>query len=55
MPPSVRGIINDGVGGYGATGAVRYYEGQEGVQHPLLVNISSLYDVALFGSVQSAV
>ena len=49
MPPSVRGILYDGVGGYDAFWAVRAYEGQEGVQHILLVSISSLYGVALFG------
>ena len=42
MPPSVSGKLNDGVGGYDVSGAGRDYEGQEGVQHLLLVSISSL-------------
>ena len=52
MPPSVRGILNDGVGGYDVAGAVRSCEGQEGVQHLLLVSISSLHSVSLFGGDQ---
>ena len=49
MPPSVHGIINYCVGGYDVAGAGRAYEGQEGVQHILLVSISSLCAVDLFG------
>ena len=49
MPPSVRGILNDGVGGYDVAGAVRAFEGQEGVQHLLLVSIYSLHSVSFFG------
>ena len=49
MPPSVRGILNDGVGGYDVSGADRASEGQEGVQHLLLVSISSLHAVSIFG------
>ena len=49
MPPSVRGILNDGVGEYDVAGAVRAFEGQEGVQHLLLVIISSLHAVSFFG------
>ena len=55
MPPSVRGKINDGVGVYDAARADRAYEGQEGVQNLLLVNIYTLYDVALFGRGRSTV
>ena len=54
MPPSVHGMLNDGVGVYDATGAGRAYAGQEGFQH-LLVIISSLYAVALFGHGRSTV
>ena len=50
MPPSVREILNDSVGGYDATGAGRDYEVQEGVRNLLLVSISSLYDSRLFES-----
>ena len=49
MPPSVSGLLNDGVGGYDVSGAGRAYEGKERVQHLLLVSISSLSAVALFG------
>ena len=42
MPPSVRGILDDGVGGYDVAGAGISHEGQKGVQHLLLVSISSL-------------
>ena len=48
MPPSVHVKINDDVGGYDVDGLVKAYEGQEGVQHLLLVSIYSLYYVALF-------
>ena len=48
MPPSVRGIINDGVGGYDVAGVVRAYEVQEGIQHFLLDIISSLHAVSIF-------
>ena len=53
MPHSVHVKLNDGVGGYDAAGAGRAFEGQERVQHLLLVSISSLYDVSLFGCGQS--
>ena len=49
MPPSVRGKLNDGVGGYGFAVVGRAYEGQEGSQHLLLVIIYILYTVAIFG------
>ena len=49
IPPSVRVILNDGVGGYDVAGAGRAYEGKEGVQHLPLVSISGLYAVSLFG------
>ena len=49
MPPSVRGILNDGFGGYDVPGEGRADEVQEGLQHLLLVSISSLYAVSLFG------
>ena len=49
MPTSVQRILNDGVGMYDVAGAGRSYEYQEGVQNLLLVSISSLYTVALFG------
>ena len=49
MPTSVQRILNDGVGMYDVAGAGRAYEYQEGVQNLLLVSISSLYTVALFG------
>ena len=55
MPPAVCGILNDGIGGYGVAGAGIDYEGWEGVRHLLLVSISNLYSVALFGSIQSNV
>ena len=55
MPPSVRGILNYGVGGYDVVGVGRDYEDQEGFQHLLLVSISSLYNVALFGCGRSTV
>ena len=55
MLPSLRGKLNDGVGVYDVTGADRYYEGREGVQHLLLVSISILYGVALFGRGRSTV
>ena len=49
MPPSICGKLNDEVGGYDYAGTSRDYEGQEVDQHLLLVSISSLYDVSLFG------
>ena len=49
MPPSVRRVLNGGVGGYDFDEAGVSYDGQEGVQHLLLVNISSLYAVSLLG------
>ena len=49
MPPSVRVIINDVVGGYYITVAGRSYEGQGGFQYLLLVSIPSLYAFSLFG------
>ena len=49
MPPSVRGIRNNGVDGYDVTGVGRAYEGQEGFQNLLVVSISSIYDVFIFG------
>ena len=55
MTPSVLGIINDGVGIYAVTRDVRSYEGQEGVQHLILVSNSSIYAVTLFGRGRSAV
>ena len=55
MPHSGSGILNDGVGGYDVAGEGRAYEGQEGFQHLLLVSIYSIYDVALFGCIQSTV
>ena len=55
MPPSVHGKLNDGVGGYDVAGAGRAYEGQEGVQHPLLVSMYSLYTFSLFGCGSSTV
>ena len=55
MPPSVCGILNDGVGGYDVAGAGRSYEGQELLNHLPLVSIYSLYAVALFGCVRSTV
>ena len=55
MPPSVRGKLDDVVGGYDVSREVRVYEGQEGVQHLILVSISSLYDVDLFGCGRSTV
>ena len=47
--PSVHVIRNDAVGGYDVSGAVGSYVVQEGVQHLLIVSISSLYGVAAFG------
>ena len=55
MPPSVRGKINVGIGGYDVSVAVKVYEGQEGVQHLLLVIIYSLYNVTHFGCGQLTV
>ena len=55
IPPSVRAILNDGVGGYDVAGAGIAYEGQEGVQRLLFVIIYSLYAVALFGRVRLTV
>ena len=55
MPPSVRVIFNDGVGGCDFSGAVRDYEGREGVQNLLLDSMYSFYDVALFGHGRSNV
>ena len=55
MPSSVRGKLNDGVGGYDVSRTGIYYEGKEGVQHIILVSIYSLYDVYLFGHVRSTV
>ena len=55
MPPSVRVIFNDGVGGCDFSGAVRDYEGREGVQNLLLDSMYSIYDVALFGHGRSNV
>ena len=55
IPTSVRGKLNDGVGRYYVAGAGRAYEGQEGVQHLLLVSISSLYTIALFDCGRSTV
>ena len=55
MPPSVHGKLNDGVGGYDVAGAGRAYEGQEGVQHLLLVSIYRLYTVAIYGRGRSTV
>ena len=55
MPPSVHGKLNDGVGGYDVAISVRDFYGQEGVKHLLLVSISSLYTVTLFGRDRSAV
>ena len=55
MPPSVRVIRNDGVGGYGVTGVGRAYKGQERVQHLLLVSIYSLCGVSLFGHGRSTI
>ena len=55
MPPSVRVILNGGVGVYVVAGAGRCYEVQEVVQHILLVSMYSLYDVALFFRVWSNV
>ena len=55
MPPSVRGIINDGVVGYDVSRAGGDYEGQEGVRNLLFVSISSLCNVALSGCRDSTV
>ena len=55
MPPSVRGKINDGVGGYDVARAGRAYAGHKVVQHLLLVSIYSLYAVAIFGRGRSTV
>ena len=55
MLTSVRIILNDVIGGYDVAGAGRSYERQEGVQHILLVIISGLCDIALFGRFWSTV
>ena len=52
MHPSVRGIFNDGIGGYDVAVVRRSYEVQEEVQYLILVSIASLYNVALFVHVQ---
>ena len=55
MPPSLRGILNDGVGVYDVDISGRAYGGQEGVQNILVVSISSLYAVSLIGRFRSTV
>ena len=55
MPPSLRGKINDGVGGYGVNGSGRAYESHKVVQHLRLVSISILCYVAIFGHGRSTV
>ena len=52
IPPAVRGILNDVVGGYYVSREGIDDEGQKGFQQLLLVSIYSLYAVSLFGRSQ---
>ena len=52
MHPSVRGIFNDGIGGYDVAVVRRSYEVQEEVQRLLWISISIIYAVDIFGCIR---